>query len=143
MTTRFLTALVISAALALAGCGGSSKSSSTSSSTTSTATTGGSVTSPAVSSFTSTLGALCVRANNAFGNASGLKAQSAVVAHYVAKFRSLKPPPQLRALYAQYVSVLAQESAALKSGNTANLQQLVKTRARPLAKKLGALGCVT
>jgi hypothetical protein len=143
MTTRFLTALAVSGAVALAGCGSSSKTTSSTSSATSSKTTSASVTSPTTSAFLGTLGALCVHANAAFNNASGVKAQSAVVSRYVAKFRALKPPPQLRTLYSQYLGVLQLESAALKAGNTAGLQQLVTTRARPLAKKLGAAGCVT
>lgn len=138
MTSRLLRALVASVALALAGCGSSSKSPSTPSNSTSTATSGTSA-----SAFLSQLDALCVRANTAYSNASGVKAQAAVVAHYVATFHSMTPPPQLRALYSHYVNVLELESAALRAGNRAGLNQLVTTRARPLAEKLGAKGCVT
>jgi hypothetical protein len=86
---------------------------------------------------------MCVRANRAFVNASGVRAQSAVVARYVPRFESLEPPAQLRQLYRRYLAVLRLESAALKARDTAALTQLVTTRARPLAGKLGASRCVT
>jgi hypothetical protein len=66
-----------------------------------------------------------------------------VVARYLPRFAALRPPPALRTLYARYVDVLRLESDALRAGNTRVLTELVTTRARPLARRLGASGCIT
>jgi hypothetical protein len=39
--------------------------------------------------------------------------------------------------------VLSQELAALKRGNSAELFKLAHTKAKPLAQKLGATGCIS
>jgi ABC-type glycerol-3-phosphate transport system substrate-binding protein len=141
MRPRLLLLLALAATVTLAACG--SSSTSTTGKGSSAQAGSGSVTSPADASFLATLGMLCVHANDAFNNASGVPAQAAVVARYVAKFEALKPPAHLSALYSRYVGVLKQEAAALKAGNSAALGQLVTQHARPLAKQLGAKGCVT
>lgn len=94
-------------------------------------------------SFDAQVGSLCGRANSAFGAAKGTKAQVAVISHYLAVFRSVKAPSQLKALYSQYLAVLTQELSALRRGDSAQLFSLARTRARPLARQLGATGCIT
>jgi hypothetical protein len=129
----FLPSLAV-AAIALAGCGGSAHN-----------TTPNPPKPPPVTkdSFDADLSSLCTRANNAFGAAHNVKGEVAVVSRYVALFASLKPPPQLQSLYAQYVAVLRKELAALKQGNQNELFKLAKNDAKPLVTKIGATGCVT
>ena len=133
MRSRFTLALLVTAALAIAGCGSSSSEKNTPSTT-------APVTRQA---FVAQLDSLCKRANAAFQAAPNKTAQATIVAKYVAIFRSVDTPPQLKALYARYIAVLEKELADLKRGDTNGLSQLATTQARPLAKQLGATGCVT
>jgi hypothetical protein len=125
----------ILACLALAACGGSSSP-------------GGTVRVVKPSGVTKTafdaqVSSLCSRANSAFGAAKTNSGQVAVISHYLTVFHSVKAPSQLQSTYSQYLAVLAQELAALKQGDTKQLFQLAHNRAKPLAKKLGATGCIT
>jgi hypothetical protein len=128
-----LSVLLATTALAAAACGGGSNP-------------GTGTSQPAgvsKATFDAKVGSLCQRANDAFGAAKGTKAQASVIAHYLIVFRSVKVPSQLQGLYTRYLGVLAQELAALKQGDSNRLFQLAHTQARPLAKQLGATGCVT
>lgn len=124
-------AAALLACLAIAGCGGSSAHSTT-----------GSV--PVTKmGFDAQVGSLCVRANHAFAAAKTDRAKVAVISHYLTVFHSVKPPAGLQSLYTQYLDVLDQELAALKQGNQKRLFTLAVTKARPLALRLGANGCVS
>ena len=135
MRKGILPILPVLACLAIAACGSSSKS----------GTTAKVQHPPAVTkaSFDVQVGSLCQRANSAFGAAKTHSGQVAVISHYLTVFHSVKVPSQLKATYAQYLGVIAQELAALKRGDNKQLNHLVVTQARPLAKKLGATGCVS
>ncbi|MFL5822262.1 MAG: hypothetical protein ACJ764_02345 [Solirubrobacteraceae bacterium] len=133
MPQRFLPALAVTAALVIAGCGGSS----THSTTTSHAAA------QARATFVAQLNSVCMRANAAFAAAHTHSGQVAVVSHYIHVFSSVFAPAELRALYAKYLAVLEQELAALKSGDTNALFALAHSKAKPLAKQLGAKGCIT
>jgi hypothetical protein len=122
------------AALAMGGCGGSSSHKTT-------AAGAGTTTTPPT--FVAQLDSVCTRADNAFAAAHTHKGQVAVVAHYLQIFHSLPAPARLRALYARYLGVLDQELIDLKRGDSAGLFQLAHSKAKPLAKQLGATGCVT
>lgn len=129
--------LIAVAGLAATGCGGSSNhgSSGTGTGTNSSASSR--------AGFIAQLNSLCNRANNAFSAAHSTQGQVAVVSRYVARFGSLKAPPELRGLYAQYVAVLEKELAALRQGDTQALFKLAHNQAKPLVKRIGAEGCVT
>jgi hypothetical protein len=140
MAQRFLPTLVAAAALVLAGCGGSSPHKATSATTGSSATTH-STTAP--TTFLGRLDSACTRANNAFAGVLTPNAQVAVVAHYLEIFHSLPAPARLQSVYARYLAVLDQELIDLKQGDSAGLFRLARTKARPLARQLGATGCIT
>jgi hypothetical protein len=130
----FVPVVVALACLLLAACGSSGS--------------GGTVrvvhTPPATkATFAVALGSLCQKANNAFGVAKGNKDQVSVISHYLIVFRSLNVPANEKSLYDQYLGVLQQELAALKSGDSNKLFTLAHTKARPLAQQLGAKGCIT
>jgi hypothetical protein len=95
------------------------------------------------STFTAQVSSLCQRANSAFGATKTTKGKVSIITHYLTVFHSVKTPSQLKSLYAQYLGVLSQELAALKRGDSKTLFHLAHTKARPLAIKLGAKGCVT
>ena len=128
---------MVIAALAMAGCGGSSKSGSTTSNTSNTSKT------PAHAVFVAQLNSTCTRANAAFSAAKTHSGQVAVISHYIEAFKSIHAPADVKSVYQQYISVLEQELAALKKGDTNALFQLAHSKAKPLVKQLGATGCVT
>jgi hypothetical protein len=121
MTTRLLAALAVSAAVALAGCGGSSSAGS--------------------HDFVRQLDTLCTAANHAFSSASTSQAQSGVVMHFLTKAHSLNAPANLRSLYSRYLAVLGSELHALEHGNSTAVQDMAQKLARPLATRLGAGAC--
>jgi hypothetical protein len=123
-------------ALAVAGCGGSSKHPFASG-------TGTTSTAHSRAAFIAQLNSLCTRANDAFSAAHNTQGQVAVVSHYVALFKAVPAPPQLRALYARYLLVLEKELADLKKGDSNGLFQLAHSQAKPLIKQIGATGCIT
>ena len=131
MNKRFLGVLIVGV-LALSGCGGSSKSGG------GTGTTG-----PTTATFLAQLNSLCVRANNAFAAAHATKAKASVVAHYVALFRTVQAPTQLKALYARYVAVLEQESTLIGKGNLNAMFAVATKHAEPLIAQIGAKQCIT
>ena len=130
MPKLFLSALALCAALVIAGCGGSSHS-------TPTITTSGIT----KATFVAQLNSVCDRANGAFDKASSEKARVSVIDHYLVVFKSVGVPSDLKSAYSEYVNVLSQELAKLKTGDTAGLRALASTKARPLAVKLGATAC--
>jgi hypothetical protein len=135
MRKGILPILAILACLAIAACGSSSKPSTTAK-----------VQHPppvTKASFDAEVGSLCQRANSAFGVAKTHSGQVAVISHYLTVFRSVKVPSQLKATYAKYLGVIAQELAALKRGDKNQVFQLAHSKAKPLARALGAKGCIT
>jgi hypothetical protein len=131
-----LSVLAIFGCLAIAACGGSS--------TTPSATVKAQGAPPLTkASFDAQVGSLCQRANSAFAAAKEKSGQVAVISHYLTVFHSVKVPSQLKATYTQYLGVLAQELAALRRGDTKQVFQLAHSKAKPLARKLGAKGCIT
>lgn len=137
MRLRYLLPLAVTAGL-LAGCGGSSSGSSNGT------TSGQGAPSPAKTAFVSRLNSLCHQANAAFTAAPATpRAEAKVVAHFITLFRKVPAPPQLQKLYSSYVSVLEQELAALKRGNTKAMFNIASSRARPLITEIGARGCLT
>ena|SRR5579884_2501504 len=121
MTKRLLTPLMLSAALALASCGGSSSSSD-------------------AKTFVPKLNALCNRANAAFAAASA-QSQPSVIGRYLQRFHALKPPAYQSYLYSEYLKALQLELNDLKQGKTNDMARLAVREARPLALFLGANDC--
>jgi hypothetical protein len=135
MRKAILPLLAILACLTIAACGGSSKSSGTVK-----------VEHPpkvTKASFDAQVGSLCQRANSAFNATKTKSGHVAVISHYLIVFRSVKVPSDLKATYTQYLGVLAQELAALKRGDLNQVFKLAHSKAKPLAQKLGATGCIT
>ena len=87
------------------------------------------------------LDSICKRANDAYIAAKKPAGQVAAIQHYLVVFRGVKAPQLLRPVYAQYLTVLGKELAALKRGNAAGLVKIRDTQAGPLVKRLGATGC--
>lgn len=143
--TRCLSVLAVIGALALAGCGGSSTTTTKSAATsTAPAKTSSSPSGTASShALASRLSALCQAANTAFAAAPNGKEAAAIIAKFVIHVRSLKVPPQLQPTFSQYLSVIMKELKALEHGNQKAVFQLAHSKAKPLARKLGATGCVT
>jgi hypothetical protein len=123
--------LVIAACLLLAACGSSSTPPKT--------------TVPQLSkaAFANILGSICTRANEAFAAANTNAAAVSVIEHYLIVFAGQNTPSSERSTYGQYLAVLHQELNALKNGHRSELVRLAQTKAKPLAKALGATGCIT
>ena len=121
----------MTAALAMAGCGGSSTHSPTTSNAAARAV------------FVAHVNSTCTRANAAFRAANTHSGQVAVISHYIQVFRSIPAPADVKPVYEKYIAVLEQELAALKKGDTNELFSLAHNKAKPLVKQLGAVGCVT
>ena len=132
-----MSAIAVLATLILAGCGGSSTHASNPGGTGTTSTAN------SKALFIAQLNSLCSKANAAFSAAHDPKGQEAVVSHYVSVFAAVKAPPALQSLYAQYVAVLQKELVDLKKGDSNGLYKLAHDQAKPLIKKIGAMGCVT
>ena len=123
MRTRLLSALVISGALATAGCGGSSPVTK--------------------SGFDSALGAACAKANAAFAKATTNSAKAAAIGDFLATAKGIKAPSDLQTLYSRYVVVIAQEQKLQQQGNSNGLFAIASKQARPLAQQMGATRCLT
>lgn len=148
--TRFRTrhvALVLSiAALAVAGCGSSSKSKTTPAapatpSTPSTASTGTSTAPAPKSGFAAQLNALCKQGNEQARSAgNNLPKVAAIAEGLVPKFEALTPPPADKAAYEEFIANTKAEIAAAKKNDKAALQNLV-AKEHSVGQKLGAPAC--
>jgi ABC-type glycerol-3-phosphate transport system substrate-binding protein len=110
------------AAIAAAGCGGSSNHNA------------------GYGAFDAQLNSLCSQANTAVAAASGASAKLDVADTYIKKFQGLTPPSQLKSIYDQWTSSLEQALVALKSGDLATAKTL-DAQGNTLASSLGAGTC--
>ncbi len=110
------------AAIAVAGCGGSSNRNA------------------GYGAFIAQLNSLCSQGNSAVSAASGTSAKLAVIETYIKKFEALTPPSQLTSIFDQWTSTQNQTLAALKGGDAATAQTLTK-QGDTLASSLGAGTC--
>jgi hypothetical protein len=122
MSKHYALGVAAIAAIAVAGCGGSSNHTA------------------GYGSFDAQLNSLCSQANSAVSAASATSAKLAVIDTYIKKFQGLTPPSQLKSIYDQWTSAQSQTLDAVKSGNLATAKTLAK-QANTLASSLGAATC--
>jgi hypothetical protein len=123
MRKHYAVGVAAIAAIAVAGCGGSSNHNT------------------GYGSFVAQLNSLCTQATAAVKAASGTPAKLTVAEIYNQKFQNLTPPAQLKSIYGQWNAVNTQVLGAVRSNDIALIKSL-NAQSNTLASSLGAGQCV-
>ena len=112
------------AALALAGCGGSSNKQLS------------------YSDFIAKANDLCRKGQAEVNKSADLKQAGEIVDKYVKKFKDLKPPDQLKGPYDRFISISEQQVDAARKGDSKTVQSL-ESESNDVASQLGTKDCIS
>jgi hypothetical protein len=124
MTSSRVAAPAVAIAILVTGCGGSSNKQL------------------GYSGLIAKANALCAASQTEFAKAGSAKDAAKILDKYVAKFKQLKPPDQLKSPFDAFVSVSEEQVAALKRGDATTANKL-DPRSNELASQIGAQQCIS